>query len=123
MEPIGDAELRKTESYWARMNILCLVTTGIILRIPEIQVLEMSVLTDYRKNSVVIEMKYENFYRRCTEYNFMLKDAEHFGVYSENRMKMHRMSWGAAENDVRRFRVCAVQTPSGRNVPGRQQQK
>ena len=87
MEPIGDAELRKTESYWARMNILCLVTTGIILRIPEIQVLEMSVLTDYRKNSVVIEMKYENFYRRCTEYNFMLKDAEHFGVYSENRMK------------------------------------
>ena len=32
-------------------------------------------------------MKYENFYRRCTEYNFMLKDAEHFGVYSENRMK------------------------------------
>lgn len=36
---------------------------------------------------MVIEMKYENFYRRCTEYNFMLKDAEHFGVYSENRMK------------------------------------
>ena len=35
----------------------------------------------------MIEMKYENFYRRCTEYNFMLKDAEHFGVYSENRMK------------------------------------
>lgn len=36
---------------------------------------------------MVTGMKYENFYRRCTDYNFMLKDAVHFGVYSEYRMK------------------------------------
>lgn len=36
---------------------------------------------------MVSRMKYENFYRRCTDYNFMLKEAVHFGVYSECRMK------------------------------------
>lgn len=32
-------------------------------------------------------MGYEKFYRLCTDYNFMLKDAVHFGVYSENDLK------------------------------------
>lgn len=32
-------------------------------------------------------MEYEKFYRLCTDYNFMLKDAVHFGVYSENGLK------------------------------------
>ena len=36
---------------------------------------------------MVSRMKYENFYHRCTDYNFMLKDAVHFGVYSECRMQ------------------------------------
>lgn len=32
-------------------------------------------------------MGYENFYRLCIDYNFMLKDAVHFGVYSENSLE------------------------------------
>lgn len=32
-------------------------------------------------------MEYEKLYRLCSDYNFMLKKAVHFGVYSENRLK------------------------------------
>ncbi len=32
-------------------------------------------------------MGYEKFYRLCIDYNFMLKDAVHFGVYSENGLE------------------------------------
>lgn len=32
-------------------------------------------------------MEYEKFYCLCIDYNFMLKDAVHFGVYSETSLK------------------------------------
>lgn len=32
-------------------------------------------------------MEYEKFYRLCIDYNFMLKDAVHFGAYSETGLK------------------------------------
>ena len=39
-------------------------------------------------------MGYENFYRLCIDYNFMLKDAVHFGVYSENSLENIRNELG-----------------------------
>lgn len=39
-------------------------------------------------------MGYEKFYRLCIDYNFMLKDAVHFGVYSENSLENIRNELG-----------------------------
>lgn len=39
-------------------------------------------------------MEYEKFYRLCIDYNFMLKDAVHFGVYSENGLENIRNELG-----------------------------
>lgn len=39
-------------------------------------------------------MGYEKFYRLCIDYNFMLKDAVHFGVYSENGLENIRNELG-----------------------------